>query len=576
MRAIIAVLLGTALVSLPESISAQSSNSTQKPRVAANAAPEDGIPVTNKLVVQKCGSCHQPDAKGNLTRISWVRSTPEGWELAIKRMIRLNSVQLSPLEAREILRYLSTYHGLAPEEARPALYTAERRLLDEKAPNDGVRDACMACHTLGRVMSWRRSREEWDLLVKMHIGYFPRTEVVTFRKPPPSPSTAPPPPGTDTRDPVDIAIETIAKEYPLHTPEWAAWRAEMRAPKLAGRWIISGTQPGRGRILGEVVIEAGTAADEFTTSATLYYVKDGKTMTRRGRSLVYAGFEWRGRSQSQDAVDAKEAREVMLVSRDQSQMDGRWFWGAYDEFGIDVALRRAGNDPVVLGLDRLALKTGSSSERVTILGDNLPAGLAPADLDLGAGVTVKRIVTQSPNRITIEADVARDAVLGKRDVNVRRSVALAAFAVYDKVDYIKVTPDWAMARLGGGANFPKGYQQFEAIAYNRGPDNKPKTADDISLGPVDPQWSIEEFISTYQDDDKDFVGDLNPTTGLFTPAIEGPNPKRKFSLNNRGDVWVVATYTPKDEPGAKPLTAKSYMIVTVPLYARWDQPEVFQ
>ena len=35
-------------------------------------------------------------------------------------------------------------------------------------------------------------------------------------------------------------------------------------------------------------------------------------------------------------------------------------------------------------------------------------------------------------------------------------------------------------------------------------------------------------------------------------------------------------YKPKDEPGSKPLAAKSYMIVTVPLYVRWDQPEVAQ
>src|SRR5207249_6309468 len=166
------------------------------------------------------------------------------------------------------------------------------------------------------------------------------------------------------------------------------------------------------------------------------------------------------------------------------------------------------------GIDRLALKTGSTGEAVAILGDNLPTGLAATDIDLGSGVNVKRIASQSANRVTVEVDVAKDAVLGKRDVAVRRSVATAAFAVYDKVDYIKVTPDWAMARLGGAASHPKGYQQFAAIAYNRGPDNKPNTADDVSLGPVDAQWSIEEFYSTYGDDDKDFVGTLSDG-GLF-------------------------------------------------------------
>jgi len=92
---------------------------------------EDGIPVTNALVVSKCGGCHKQDAKGAMTRISWVRTTPEGWELAIKRMVRLNSTTLTPDEARSILKYLSTYHGLAPEEAKPAAYVAEHRMIDE-------------------------------------------------------------------------------------------------------------------------------------------------------------------------------------------------------------------------------------------------------------------------------------------------------------------------------------------------------------------------------------------------------------------------------------------------------------
>jgi quinohemoprotein amine dehydrogenase len=538
---------------------------------------EEGIPVTNKLVIEKCGACHVRDAKGNMTRISWERTTPEGWELAIKRMIRLNGVTLTPEDARQIVAYLAASHGLAPEEAKPALYEAERRIQDEKAPNDNVRDACMACHTLGRIMSWRRSKEEWNLLVNMHIGYFPLVETVTYRKRPPAPGTPPPPPGTDTRDPVDIALDYISKTFPLHTPEWAAWSAEIPTPTLAGRWIVTGSQVGRGRVVGEMAVEAGKTPGDFTSTVNLTYLKDDKTITGKGRATVYAGYAWRGHSQSQDAgngvEDAKDFREVMQVSRDQSQIEGRWFWGAYDEFGIDVSLRREGNDAAVTAVNRPALKTGSTSQ-LSILGVNFASGLTPADINLGAGVTVKRIVSATASRITVEAEVAKDAVLGKRDIAVRTSVAPAVYAVYDKIDYIKVTPDWAMARLGGGPH-PKGYQQFDAIAFNRGPDNLPNTPDDVNLGPVNAEWSVEEFVSTFGDDDKAFVGNLS-STGLFTPAMEGPNPERKFNIENHGNVWVVATYRPADEPGAKPLVGKSYMIVTIPLYVRWDQPEVSQ
>jgi len=139
-----------------------------------------------------------------------------------------------------------------------------------------------------------------------------------------------------------------------------------------------------------------------------------------------------------------------------------------------------------------------------------------------------------------------------------------------------VTPEAALARLGGGPH-PKGYQQFEAIAFNRGPDGKNQTGDDVDLGPVEADWSMEEFYAVYGDDDKEFVGSLS-ATGLFTPAMEGPNPRRKYSRNNYGDVWVVATVKDKTHTGkdGKPLNAKAHLVVTIPLYVRWDQPEVAQ
>ena len=71
---------------------------------------EEGIPVTDPLVQEKCGSCHAPDAKGNLSRISWVRTTPEGWAQAIKRMVRLNGLGISPEESRAVIKSLSAFH----------------------------------------------------------------------------------------------------------------------------------------------------------------------------------------------------------------------------------------------------------------------------------------------------------------------------------------------------------------------------------------------------------------------------------------------------------------------------------
>jgi quinohemoprotein amine dehydrogenase len=515
-----------------------------------------------------------------MLRISWERSTPEGWEEAIKRMVRLRGVSLTPDEARSILKYLATYHGLAPEEAKPIMYYAEHRIQDEtNIPNDTVRGACANCHPMARPLSWRRTADDWKYLANLHVALYPQADEA-FRL------------GINAGGfdeerhhlepgaplPVDDALKYLSKTAPLETPEWAAWRARMRAPKLAGKWIVSATIAGRGRFYGEMEVVPTGADDEFTTSFKLTSVKDGSVISHTGHSLVYAGYAWRGRSKGTPPANAapddlgSEMREVMWISPDQSMAEGRWFWGQYQEFGFDVKLQRGSADPTLIGADRSSLKTGTQGTRVRLLAQSLPAQIEPSDLDFGTGVTVRRIVSHTPSEIVAEVDVAADAVPGKRDIAFRRSVLQNAIAVYDRIDYIKVTPDSALARLGSERH-PKGYQQFEAIAYQRGADGKSHTADDVELGPIDVTWSVEEFYAVYGDDDKEFVGSLGPT-GFFTPASDGPNPQRKFSRNNYGDVWVVATAKNEKDKEGRPLTGKSYLVVTVPAYVQWDQPEV--
>jgi quinohemoprotein amine dehydrogenase len=561
---------------------------------AAAETPEEGIPVTDATTIARCGSCHQSDAKGNMSRISWERTTPEGWEEALKRMIRLNGLTISPEDARKVVKYLSSSHGLAPEEAKSVMYMPENRMQDEtNIPNDDVRRACTTCHAFGRALSWRRSKDDWKLLTNLHVGLYPQADAA-FRRPPTPPAggggrggrngggagaaaqAGGPPP--DTRDFGDIAVDYLATAAPLHSPEWAAWSAKMRAPKLAGRWLVSGHIPGKGFYTGEMVVEPGAADDEFTTRITLKSVKDGSTLTRNGHGLVYSGYSWRGRSTSTGAKDnapgslTSEMRETMWFAPDQSSAEGRWFFGEYQEFGVDVKMERASANPTLVALDTAAIKAGSKAARVHLFGDNFPAQLAATDLDFGAGVTVSRVVSHTAGDAVVELDVAANAVSGKRDVAVARSVLQNALAVYDKIDYIKVTPETSLARLGSDVH-PKGYQQYEAVAWNRGADGQNNTPDDVELGPIDATWSVEEFLSMYGDDDKDFVGTLSPT-GLFTPALDGPNPKRKFSRNNYGDVWIVATSKTEKDKDGKALSGRSYLVVTVPTYIKWDQPEV--
>jgi quinohemoprotein amine dehydrogenase len=553
------------------------------PAEAAKPAPEEGIPVTSALVVSKCAACHTKDEHGNLLRISWERATPEGWEEAIKRMVRLRGVKLTPDEARSVLKYLATYHGLAPEEAKPIMYYAEHRIQDEtNIPTDNLRGACTNCHPMARPLSWRRSPEDWKLLANLHVALYPQADEA-FR-------LGIRAGGFDEEHhhfdpaaqlPVDEALAYLGKTAPLRTPEWAAWRARMRAPKLAGRWVVSAHIPGRGKYYGDMEVDPVPGSDdEFTTRVKLTSVNDGFTISRTGHSLVYAGYAWRGRSKGTLPANAapddlsSEVREVMWVSPDQSTAEGRWFWGQYQEFGFDVKMQRPSADPTLIGVDRTSLKTGSQAARVRLIAESLPAQMAPADLDFGTGVTVRRIVSHSPTEVIAEVDVAADAVPGKRDIAFRRSVLPSAIAVYDRIDYIRVVPDTALARLGSDRH-PKGYQQFEAVGYQRGADGKPHTADDVELGPIDVNWTVEEFYSVFGDDDREFVGSLSPT-GFFTPASDGPNPQRKFSRNNYGDVWIVGTAKNEKDKDGKPLAGKSYLVVTVPAYVQWDQPEVGQ
>jgi len=558
----------------------------QKPQAATSAesakpAPVAGIPVTSQLVISKCGGCHTKDEKGQMLRISWERATPEGWEEAIKRMVRLRGVTLSPEEARSVLKYLATYHGLAPEEAKPINYYAEKRIPDEtNIPNDTVKGACANCHAMARPLSWRRTAEDWKDLANLHIALYPQADEA-FRL---GLSAG----GMDEERhhlepgaplPVDIALAYLSKTAPLDTPEWASWRARMRAPKLAGRWLVSAYLPGKGKFFGDLEVEPVSGTDdEFNTKVKLTSLKTGATISRTGHSVVYAGYAWRGRSKGTLAANASpddlgnEMREVLWVSPDQSTAEGRWFWGQYQEFGFDVKLQRPSADPTLIGVDRTLLKTGSTGTRVKLIAESLPAQVAPGDLDFGTGVTVKRIVSHTPTEVVAEVDVASDAVSGKRDVAFRRSVLQSAVAVYDRIDYVKVTPDSALAHLGSDVH-PKGFQQFEAVAYQRGADGKAHTADDVELGPIDANWSVEEFYSVFGDDDKEFVGSLS-NTGLFNPASDGPNPQRKFSRNNYGDIWVVATAKDEKDKDGKPLVGKSYLVVTVPTYIKWDHPEV--
>ena len=531
--------------------------------------PDGGIPVTSDLVHRVCGTCHRADEQRRMSRISYQRTTPEGWQQTIRRMVLLNNLQIEPADAREAVRYLATNHGLAPDEARLGAFEVERRNVDFHYEADPeTQQTCNRCHSMGRVLNQRRTLEEWELLTAMHRGYYPLADVQSFLV---GDWLGGPGPEADEEDDgrtaVERAVAHLAEAFPLDSAEWANWSANMRTPPLEGTWALVGHERGQGPVYGEVVVEANPAApDEFETRARYTYPARDVDVTRTGQALVYTGYQWRGRSTSPEHFSA---REVLFVSRDRDEIAGRWFTGAYDERGIDVTLRRVGPEPMITGVYPPAVPVTAGETTLRLFGANLPDGLDAGAIDLGAGLTVTGVSEQSSTAATLQVSVAPDARVGSRDLFIGRAALTEAVTVYDEIHRLEVTPATGLARVGGVA-FPKQYERFEARAWHDGPDGESGTDDDLDLGMrVDVDWSMEEYAVTFDDDDTAFVGTLGEH-GVFEPAVDGPNPERSGERNNVGDVWVVATLTTAPDGAVldRPLRARAHLLVTVPLYIR--------
>ena len=221
----------------------------------AQGQPDAGIPVADRLVQAKCAACHPADAQGRLQRISWARATPEGWQATVQRMIRENDVTVTPQEARSIVRYLSTRHGLAPEESKPVMYYAERRVHDERATlNAALVETCGRCHEAARALFWRRPADDWKRFADRHAARY------SFKAD-------------------GDAVAFLEKAAPFSTPEWTAWSARARAPQLAGRWLVTAHVQGRGRFYGQMDIES-SGDDEVSTRVRLHSVDDGAVVER--------------------------------------------------------------------------------------------------------------------------------------------------------------------------------------------------------------------------------------------------------------------------------------------------------
>ncbi|MBZ5526775.1 MAG: quinohemoprotein amine dehydrogenase subunit alpha [Acidobacteriia bacterium] len=511
--------------------------------LAAGVSAE-GLPVKSQLVRDSCGACHQVDAQGRMSRISYVRKPPEEWELTVKRMVRIHGVSLTPDAARQIVQYLSDNHGLTASELAPIAYVLEREETSEEIPSEHMKAACAGCHSYGKIAGQRRTREEWLKLKDFLMGMYPAM-IYQHRQ-------------VDWPKLADENLAWLADHFPLETPEWKKEK-DATAPG-EGQWVVVGSQPGKGDYTG--LLSFRTLPDGGRQSETALAFASGQKETVRGKGRWFGAYAWRGNALR---GEKDKTREVFHLSADQNTLRGRWFPLEHPELGAREVRYRVEGAPRVLAVLPGAVRRGSSHVTIRIAGILMTPPAQHADLHLGDGVSVEKIVEAAPDHIEAVISVDPAAKPGARDVKTGAISGAGQFIVYENADYLRVTPDHAMARLGG-IHYQKEFAQFEAHAWSNGADGLPGTADDLDLGAVQASWSMAEAYASFGEKDVSFVGSVNQN-GLFTPAEEGPNPARLRSTNNAGDVWVEASYTP---PGAQqPLKARAYVLVTVPLYVQF-------
>jgi quinohemoprotein amine dehydrogenase len=499
----------------------------------------EGIPVKSQLVQDKCGGCHTLDSQQRMSRISYQRKTPEGWEETVRRMVQLHKVSLTPAEARAIVQYLGDQQGLTASEVDKISYALEQREDQEQIPNEAVRTACTTCHSYARIAAQRRTKEEWLKLKSFKLAIIP-TIVYQHRY-------------MDWMTTSDEALAYLAQQFPLETQEWQREKNQTAPGEAA--WVVRGHEAGKGDYVGQVKMSVAADASRKTQAAMEF--ADGTSTTRTGTGHWYGAASWRGNAQWQEGT---KGREIYHLSADGTTLRGRWLGVERRGIAGEETLYRRDGKPRLVAVFPKAVQSGAKNIELRIYGADLPANVKPGDLSLGDGLKVEKITAATTDRITVEATVSADAKNGRRAVQVGPATAKDLLCVYDKVDYIRVLPERTMARLGG-IHYSKHHVQFEARAYNRGPDGIPGNDDDLEVGAVKPTWAIEELYNAYDDKDREFVGSIDQT-GLFTPSTEGPNPKRYRSAENSGDVYVTAEYKLGND--GKALKARAYLLVSIP------------
>ena len=223
---------------------------TPTPSPTPKVDEEDGTPITSGAVKTACGDCHSEDAKHRFTRISYRRTTPEGWQETIRRMVTLNKASIEPdrrARGREVpLRPSRPRAGRSEAGGVRSRSAASSTSSTRQTPTPS--SVCSSCHSMGRVMLQRRTargvepagRHAPRLVPARRLPGVPPRRAARHR------ARAP----TAGRRTIGIRWTRrsahLKSAFPLTTPEWTAWSATMRSPQLDGTWALNGLRARRG------------------------------------------------------------------------------------------------------------------------------------------------------------------------------------------------------------------------------------------------------------------------------------------------------------------------------------------
>lgn len=504
------------------------------------AAPAAATLSATEIINTKCVACHTSEG-GKINRFEQ-RKSPEGWLMTVNRMRVVHRAPLSADEVRTVVKYLADTQGLAPTETQGVRYAMERRMNTiESHKTELFGQMCARCHSGARVELQRRPLAEWENLVHFHVGQFPTIEYQAMAR---------------DRDWVNIAFKQmvpwLAQQYPYESQAWTDWKAQP-AVSPVGAWSFAGRWPGKGDYAGQMEVTAGSAADQYELSVQAHWA-NGSPLMGKGQAIVYTGHEWRADLE----LDGVKMRQVLTLDKDR--LTGRLFEREHDENGGDLVAARRDGAAQVVAVQPAHIRTGETAT-LRIIGSKLEG-----DLALPKGLTVVETVSRDTQQWVVKVAAAKTAGRGLKTLKLGQA-APVSLTVFDRIDYVSVSPNYAIGRVGGnGGSTPVVHGRFEAIAHSAGPDRKRGTKDDYAIGPVPAKWTVEPFDETAKHDrDVEFAGFMNPDTGVFTPGGAGPNPKRRMSTNNAGNLNAVAKVT----EGKKTLEGKGHFIVTV---QRWNTP----